>query len=794
MKIHLLLITLLFYSFGFAQTTLLPHGSFDNSLDINFWTLASNTATKSWFGGGCQALYVDNLSNNTSSLSAIITSSPFAVSQSCDYIMEIEYGVVYSGTAAIFELVDSNSSVISSTSVTTTSGTCSSWPNSKFSSIIFSNLNTGNYQLKITIPKCQFFMDGVSLGIYNPITISGSVNDTGCSNSNMLNNFPIKITNLGNNSTAFTTTVNGNYSFVLNNVSGNFLIEAVSNGNIISSPAGINLTINSSSNSYLNNDFCLTSNINGIDVETQLISTSLARPGFVANYDLMFKNNGDTTTGNESLVLIYDNSKVTYVTNSASVPPQSTTSNSITWNYSNLTPLEIRNIALSFNILAPPTVNAGDILSFTGNITAIGDVNSSNNNLYLNQTVVNAYDPNDVLCLEGDEITPTQINDYLTYRVRFQNTGSATAVNVSVKLDLDSDLDLATFQPISASHSYTSTLMGNELTFNFDNINLDDSTTNEPESHGWVFYKIKPKAISVIGDVFDVAASIYFDFNTAVVTNIFTTIIATSSLETYTPDENFEYYLETHDAYGNTVPLGDNISMGNGIVNDNYVTTSKINTVAFLDIDYLNIADLTGIEGFTNLLALNCNHNSIITLDLTQNTALQSLLCTGNQLTGIDVSQNTVLHTIACDNNQLTNLDMRNGNNANLYNFTAIGNPNLTCIFVDDKAYMNANWANAIDATATYIETQTECNTLAVSNTFLEQQIEIYPIPAKENLTVKSEINAKYQIYDYTGKSILKGSICIGENTIPLHQCSKGIYFIEIISNEKSLIKKIVVK
>ncbi len=348
--------------------------------------------------------------------------------------------------------------------------------------------------------------------------------------------------------------------------------------------------------------------------------------------------------------------------------------------------------------------------------------------------------------------------------------------------------------------------------------------------------------------------------------------------QTYTPDDNFENYLETHDANGSTVPIGDPSSMGNGIANDDYVTTSRINTVTNLDVAYLSIADLTGIEDFTALTNLSCHHNNLTALDvtqnvsltelycnnnqitsldvsqntaltklycyqnqlsaldvsqntsltdlrcynnqltgldvtanvavqilefgnnaissidLTQNSALQSIQCSDNQLTGLDVSQNTVLQAVACNNNQLTSLDIRNGNNANLYNFTAIGNPNLTCVFVDDKTYMNANWTNAIDATATYVETQTECNTLAVSNSILEQAITIYPIPAKERLTVKSGINGKYKMYDYTGKRILKGSILIGENSIPLQQCSKGIYFMEIIANKTSIIKKIVVE
>jgi hypothetical protein len=45
-------------------------------------------------------------------------------------------------------------------------------------------------------------------------------------------------------------------------------------------------------------------------------------------------------------------------------------------------------------------------------------------------------------------------------------------------------------------------------------------------------------------------------------------------------------------------------------------------------------------------------------------------------------------------NNQLTSLDVRNGNNINFYNFYTTGNPNLTCINVDDFQYSLFNWTN----------------------------------------------------------------------------------------------------
>ena len=76
--------------------------------------------------------------------------------------------------------------------------------------------------------------------------------------------------------------------------------------------------------------------------------------------------------------------------------------------------------------------------------------------------------------------------------------------------------------------------------------------------------------------------------------------------QTYVPDNNFEAYLETHDASGATVPLGDPTAMGDGIIGNDLVTTANINTVTFLDVSggagtAVGIFDLTGIEEFHSL-------------------------------------------------------------------------------------------------------------------------------------------------------------------------------------------------
>ena len=96
------------------------------------------------------------------------------------------------------------------------------------------------------------------------------------------------------------------------------------------------------------------------------------------------------------------------------------------------------------------------------------------------------------------------------------------------------------------------------------------------------------------------------------------------------------------------------------------------------------IADLTGIEAFTKI---------------------SELFCPLNQLTNLDVSKNTALLSLNCHSNQLTSLNLKNGKNNRLNSLIANGNPNLSCIQVDDIDLANnytsfGNWN--IGATASF--------------------------------------------------------------------------------------------
>lgn len=91
---------------------------------------------------------------------------------------------------------------------------------------------------------------------------------------------------------------------------------------------------------------------------------------------------------------------------------------------------------------------------------------------------------------------------------------------------------------------------------------------------------------------------------------------------------------------------------------DGDITQDDVAEITSLHVSGCDIKDLTGIEYFTALEALNCISNQLTSLDVSKNTALRFLECNSNQLTVLDVSKNTALYMLVCRSNKLTSLDV----------------------------------------------------------------------------------------------------------------------------------------
>ena len=426
--------------------------------------------------------------------------------------------------------------------------------------------------------------------------------------------------------------------------------------------------------------------------------------------------------------------------------------------------------------------------------------------------------------------------------------------------------------------NHTTTTIGSIVSFT-------DASTNSPTSWSWSF---SPNTVSYVNGTNSTSQNPEVTFDAVGSYSVTLTASNSSSTDTevktdyiqiyqpdpvtYVPDDNFENYLETHDASGNTVAIGDANSMGNGVANDDYVFTSRISNVTDLDIHAKNISDLTGIEDFAALHILYCYNNHLTSIDVTQNAqlrqlvvyenqltslnvkqnimlerlacndnqltelnvsqntvlqrlfcynnllteldishntaltvltafnnqlssldvshnlALDALSCSNNQLSSLDVSQNTALSNFHCDNNQLTNLDVsqnsalvylychenqltdldvsqnpnlyflwvhnnnlsslnvQNGHNTQLtgtsyghQKFRATGNPNLTCIFVDNSNYSTNNWPD-IDPQSHFVENQLQCDALSDNTPPIAncQSIDVY-LDANGTATINAQ-------------------------------------------------------
>lgn len=324
---------------------------------------------------------------------------------------------------------------------------------------------------------------------------------------------------------------NGTYNITTNEES--YTVSLVNTPDYFTvSPGSIEVDFATSTGELV--DFCITANQSVNDLNITLLPLDDARPGFEATYKLVVENLGTQSIDNITTTLLFDETMQSFV--EANPTTSAITTNSLEFNIAMLAPFDSWETDIVMLTFTPPTVNGDDILNFTAEVLPNTNDNTPNdNNFSLAQIVVNSYDPNDKQVLQGETIVMEQASEYLDYLIRFQNTGSASAINVMIEDELHDNLDWSTLNITSASHDYEVEITnGNEVKFIFNGINLPSEDQNEPQSHGFIAYKIKPIATIAVGDIMSGDSSIYFDFNEPIITNMVSTeVVNNLSVDDY---------------------------------------------------------------------------------------------------------------------------------------------------------------------------------------------------------------------------------------------------------------------
>jgi uncharacterized repeat protein (TIGR01451 family) len=197
---------------------------------------------------------------------------------------------------------------------------------------------------------------------------------------------------------------------------------------------------------------------------------------------------------------------------------------------------------VTFSINTPTDITnpviIGDVLQFTTSILPMaGDENTSDNTFLYNQTVVGAYDPNNIICMEGNVVSPSLIGEYLHYVINFENTGNYEAENIVVKTEINpAQFDVNSLRMLNTSHNTYVRINNNIVEFVFENITLESG------GHGNILLKVKSKGNLTNGAIVKKRADIFFDYNAPIDTGFENTVFQALSNSSFIKDNSVSIY------------------------------------------------------------------------------------------------------------------------------------------------------------------------------------------------------------------------------------------------------------
>ncbi|MBK7957894.1 MAG: T9SS type A sorting domain-containing protein [Bacteroidetes bacterium] len=282
--------------------------------------------------------------------------------------------------------------------------------------------------------------------------------------------------------------------------------------------ASINVSAPTGGSTYCNNHFYDTIK-SCKDLGVHITKYRNITPGFPRTLYLNYKNYSPFAVSNVK-VYYKKNTVQTFV--SATPAASGSSGNTYFWNLGTLAANQSGMIKVE--LFTPVGTPLGTVAKDSVWILPdSGDCELANNKANLTDYCKGSWDPNDKAVSpagEGDNGAITRDVRTLDYLVRFQNTGTAPAFNVKVEDQLDGDFDWTSLKINAVSHPYTVSLEdGGKLVFEFQDIMLPDSGTDEAASHGFINYSIDMKENLNYGTEMTNTAAIFFDFNEPVITN-----------------------------------------------------------------------------------------------------------------------------------------------------------------------------------------------------------------------------------------------------------------------------------
>jgi uncharacterized repeat protein (TIGR01451 family) len=636
----------------------------------------------------------------------------------------------------------------------------------------------------------------VKFGAGNAIkgTVFADINGNGSKEANepLMNN--VKVESVKGSSRNASVTSEGLFVNAVD--TGTYITEVVNHSPYYTPPAG---SKTSSFNTYNSTDsvsFGMYPIPGKKDYQVQLFPATIARPGGRIKYVITCSNAGTDTLINRTLTFIKD-ARLTF--QFASPAHSSINGDTIRWTMNNILPANSASIIINFGAAIPPALNMNDTLHSEVLIDPTGDLTPSDNASSLRQRVVGSFDPNDKQEAHAGYLLPQEYSSGkpLLYTIRFQNTGNDTAFNVVVRDTLEAKLNWNSFEMVDASHNFQTEIKdGNKITWTFNDILLPDSNVNEPASHGYITYRVKPVTGLQIGDVIHNSASIYFDYNLPVKTNTTETIITLAPPATPTIVDLQANYCNTLGVVSakiaNLPPAGGGTSVTVKI-DANTVGVGADSTFSFNVSTLAAGAHTVSVQysnsGGNRLSSAGFNVTEAVTPDVNVQSNITTItnLATPVILTGTNAAGGGAgpLYTFARDRN-FTNISQ-----AESVNNTWTFDPSILAIG-DNMIYirMKSNASCVVATTVTDSVLLKRSSVTGINDPDMPGQvINIYPNPFRDVIMIKGLSAAKtytVMLYNLEGKQIVSRRVS-NRSTLNItrqHQAT-GTYWLSIYDEKR---------
>jgi uncharacterized repeat protein (TIGR01451 family) len=386
----------------------------------------------------------------------------------------------------------------------------------------------------------------------------------------------------------YPTDANGHYTLYTG--VGDYSIQPVHPTYALSvNPESINLSFADDLMASHTNNFAVVPYPSLTDDAIEVVSDRTPRPGFEYEYTVSYHNAG-TVNSSGTVEVVLD----PRLTIESTVPlPSSSVGNILQWTYTDAIPGERNAITINARVPAP-TINGsllGEHIVTTATITpSVADNDETNNIASVDEVVVGSVDPNDKLVTPqgyGPNGYIDEDTDHLTYTIRFQNVGTAPAENIYLEDLLDINLDVSSFSVVESSHPGFSYYIENRtLHVSYLNINLEDSVANEPASHGFFTFSIGLNDGLTRGTVIQNAASIIFDYNLPLATNIVTNTLRNP------PYPVIVFAGQTEASIGESISLPIMVNRFENILGGQFSVSWDPAVITFEDVEDFNLPGL----------------------------------------------------------------------------------------------------------------------------------------------------------------------------------------------------------